>query len=106
MGHAARTCRTSPCGSTSWVNEWQTRLVRSRGSSWISRNKSEIRIFEVRNQAGAKPLSDGVQQARLELMDANLNEPEKHALRDAACTGTWQRPLTDAFVRKVGRPSP
>ena len=65
---------------------------------------SRISNDSVRNKAGVQPLSASVAKAQLALMEAVLNQPEKMALRRVAFQGTTTRPMTDAYVRKVGRP--
>ena len=58
---------------------------------------SRISNDTVRQRAMALPLSAGVANAQLALMDAVLKDHRKLVLREVAFQGTSMRPLTDAL---------
>ena len=69
-------------------------------AAFISRISNE----RVRQMAGVQPLSSRVDGQQQKLLQQVLNDPDKAILRDAAFQQGSNRPLTDRFIRRVGRP--
>ena len=54
--------------------------------------------------AGQDALSKTLAASQVNLLETLLHNPTKQELRDAAFVTGTDRPLTTAYVRKVGRP--
>ena len=65
---------------------------------------SRISNDRVRKVAGVEAFSRSVGAMRLKLMRQVLRDPHRPVLRDAAFHKGSTRPLTNMFVRRVGRP--
>ena len=68
--------------------------------SYISR----VSNARVRAAAQRRPLSVDIRRSQLKLMGEVLREPSKSVLKDVAFQPQTVAPLTEMWVRRVGRP--